>query len=85
MRLQYPSGVFYTNYTHNKDKFIEAFGRGLLTIGLADSNSARDGYNFLINANEKTSRSYLYFINFFFLHAVRIFNFLKRDLFIYNK
>lgn len=58
MRLQYPSALFYTNHTHNKDKFIEAFDRGLITLGLADSNSTRAGYNFLINANEKTCRSY---------------------------
>jgi ribosomal protein S2 len=81
MRVQYPNAIFYTNYTHNRDKFIEASERGILSFGLADSNSARSGYNFLINANEKTSKSYLYFINLIFLHAVRVAGMLQRELF----
>jgi ribosomal protein S2 len=82
VRVQYPSALFYTNYTQNRDKFVEAEQRGILTVGIADSNSLREGYNFLINANEKSSRSYLYFVNIIFSLALRTIFLLRRDFLI---
>jgi len=62
-KLAYPSSLIYFNYTNNFMKLIEGEKGGLLQLGIADSNSSRQYYSYLLNANEKTARSYLFFLN----------------------
>ena len=70
-KLVYPSSLFYMNYTNNFMKLAEGENGGLLQFGIADSNSTRQYYTYLINANEKSSRSYLFFLNIILQLALR--------------
>lgn len=70
IRLQYPAMLFYLNYTTNSDKLEEARAKRIITAGLADSNSRRAGYNYLINANETNLRSYMMFSQLILTRAV---------------
>lgn len=70
MRIQYPATLFYLNYTTNSDKLEEARLKRIITVGIADSNSSRRGYNYLINANETNLRSYMMFSQLIFSRAI---------------
>jgi hypothetical protein len=69
--VKFPACLFYANYTRNSNHFNEARFSGLIQTGVADTNSLRFKYNYLINANEKSRRSYLYFFNTLVLFAFR--------------
>jgi len=74
----FPAILFYLNFTDNKAKFNSVFRSGILQVGLADSNSSFNSYNYLVNANEKSAISYLFFLNTIFLEAVSILSVQKK-------
>jgi hypothetical protein len=70
-QLIYPSALLYVNYTDNFMKLVEGRRACLLQLGVVDSNSLRNYNNYIINANEKSARSYIFFLNIIFLLALR--------------
>lgn len=85
MYVQFPSNLFYLNYTENKSKFIEGYRGGFLQTALVDSNSDRAGVDLILNANEKSRKSYFYFFSLLILLAFRTRLFIKKRFIIKDK
>jgi len=75
---QYPSVLFYLNYTSNLMRFSSIRKLGLLQFGIVDSNNSGVAFDYLINANEKSSTSYLFFLNTLYLQGVIFLNLQKK-------
>jgi len=49
----FPAIVFYLNFTDNRAKLNSVSNSGILQLGLADSNSPFNTYNYLVNQMKK--------------------------------
>lgn len=61
----FPTCLCYLNYTSNSSRFNEANNLKILQVGVADTNANCGVYQYSINANEKSSMSYLFLLKLF--------------------